>query len=204
MCGRYRIEDTERFRSIIEEMMKSPLVDVWKKISEIKTLGEICPTDIVPVIAMNRRGEKAVFPMKWGFTGRQLRINARVETASEKESFRNEWLTHRCIIPASYYFEWSHMIGKDGKKKAVDKYSIQPKGSDMTWLCGLYRFENDLPVYVILTREPGQEVSAIHDRMPLILPEDFVSRWIRPDENPDELLECALTEMVLEKCGSDN
>ena len=71
--------------------------------------------------------------------------------------------------------------------------------TDMTWLCGLYRFENDLPVYVILTREPGQEVSAIHDRMPLILPEDLVSRWIRPDENPDELLEFALTEMVLEK-----
>ena len=135
MCGRYRIEDTERFRNIIDELMRSPLVAVWQKIADITTLGEICPTDIVPVIAMNRRGERAVFPMKWGFAEKSLLINARVETASSKYTYRDAWKSHRCAIPASYYLEWSHFKDAKGKVKTGDKYCIQPEGSEITWLC---------------------------------------------------------------------
>lgn len=69
----------------------------------------------------------------------------------------------------------------------------------MTWLCGLYRIEDGLPVFVILTREPGEEIRFIHDRMPLIMPGDYVNEWIRPDAKPEELVEHALTEMVYEK-----
>ena len=76
---------------------------------------------------------------------------------------------------------------------------IQPKNSTMTWLCGLYRIEEGLPVFVVLTREPGEEIRFIHDRMPLILPENLVGQWIRPDTRPESLLEYALTEMVYEK-----
>ena len=52
---------------------------------------------------------------------------------------------------------------------------IQPKNSTMTWLCGLYRIEEGMPVFVILTREPGEEICFIHNRMPLIMPEDLVN-----------------------------
>ena len=76
---------------------------------------------------------------------------------------------------------------------------IQPKGDTMTWLCGLYRIEEGLPVFVILTREPGEEIRFIHDRMPLILPGTCVADWIRPDTDPKELLPLALTDMVYEK-----
>ena len=199
MCGRYRIEDTERFRGMIDELMKSPLVAVWQKIADIKTIGEICPTDIVPVIATNRRGERAVFPMKWGFAEKSLLINARVETASSKYTYREAWKSHRCAIPASYYLEWSHLKGADGKVKTGDKYCIKLEGSEITWLCGLYRFEGNLPVFVILTREPGTAVSEIHDRMPLILPEEYIDEWIRPDADPEGLISAALTDMSLEK-----
>lgn len=126
-------------------------------------------------------------------------MNARTETAPEKATFRDAWASHRCIVPASWYFEWEHLIGKDGKKRTGDKYLIQPKGSPMTWLCGLYRIEDGLPVFVILTREPGEDIRFIHDRMPLILPGDCVNEWIRPDAKPEELVERALTEMVYEK-----
>lgn len=199
MCGRYRIEDTERFRGMIDELMKSPLVAVWQKIADIKTIGEICPTDIVPVIATNRRGERAVFPMKWGFAEKSLLINARVETASSKYTYREAWKSHRCAIPASYYLEWSHLKGADGKVKTGDKYCIKPEESEITWLCGLYRFEGNLPVFVILTRKPGTAVSEIHDRMPLILPEEYIDEWIRPDADPEGLISAALTDMSLEK-----
>jgi putative SOS response-associated peptidase YedK len=76
---------------------------------------------------------------------------------------------------------------------------IQPKGSAVTWLCGLYRIEEGLPVFVILTREPGEEIRFIHDRMPLIMPEHLIDEWIRPDTRPEDILGQALTDMVFEK-----
>ena len=69
----------------------------------------------------------------------------------------------------------------------------------MTWLCGLYRIEEGLPVFTVLTREPGEEIRFIHDRMPLILPERYIDDWIRPDTKPEELLGEALTDMAFEK-----
>ena len=63
----------------------------------------------------------------------------------------------------------------------------------------LYRIEEGMPVFVILTREPGEEIRFIHDRMPLIMPERHISDWIQPDAKPEELLSQALTEMVFEK-----
>ena len=157
------------------------------------------PTDIVPVIASNMNRQRAVFPMKWGFTGKTLLMNARVETVAVKPTFRDAWKSHRCIVPASYYFEWEHLIGNNGKTKTGDKYAIQPQGSSMTWLCGLYRFENDMPFFVILTREPGEQIRFIHDRMPLILQEHLVNSWIDPDADPKELVREAVTDVIAEK-----
>ena len=69
----------------------------------------------------------------------------------------------------------------------------------MTWLCGLYRIEEGKPVFVVLMREPGEEIRFIHDRMPLIMPEEYVNAWIKRETRPEELLEVAVTEMVYEK-----
>ena len=203
MCCRYWADESPEIREIVEEMNKSPLVDKWQRTTGITTYGEIRPTNVVPVIASNRAGARAVFPMKWGFTGRTLLMNARTETAPVKPTFKEAWASHRCIIPASWYYEWEHLTGNDGRKRTGAKYLIQPKGSDMTWLCGLYRIENGLPVFVILTREPGDEIRFIHDRMPLIMPGDYVNDWIKPDVKPEELLDAALTNMVYEKVEND-
>ncbi len=202
MCCRYWAEASQELREIVEEMNRSPLVDKWHKIRGIKTEGEIRPTDVVPVIAPDKYGNPAVFPMKWGFTGKSLLMNARVETAAEKPTFREAWQRHRCIVPASWYFEWEHLRGNDGKTRTGDKYMIQPRGSSMTWLAGLYRIEEGLPVFVVLTREPGEEIRFIHDRMPLILPKMCVNKWISPAARPETLLGEALTDMVFEKTDS--
>ena len=203
MCCRYWADESPEIREIVEEMNKSPLVDKWQQTTGITTYGEVRPTNVVPVIASNRAGARAVFPMKWGFTGRTLLMNARTETAPVKPTFKEAWASHRCIIPASWYYEWEHLTGNDGRKRTGAKYLIQPKGSDMTWLCGLYRIENGLPMFVILIREPGDEIRFIHDRMPLIMPGDYVNDWIKPDVKPEELLDAALTNMVYEKVEND-
>ena len=206
MCTRYFLSpSSSELKQIIEAVKLSPLSKRFaiNLSSPVKTEGEIKPTDVVPVLAPNPRGEQTVFPMKWGYTnphkGGKLLLNARSETASQKPTFKYDWLNHRCIIPASYYFEWEHLKGSDGTTKIGDKYMIQPKDSEVTWLCGLYRIEDNYPTFVILTREPGKEIEKIHDRMPLILPSSLIGDWIRQGADPKEVMRGALTEMYAEK-----
>ena len=205
MCTRFYIEpDNDELRDIIAAVQRSQLSDRFIKAGNaILTAGEIRPTNVVPVLAPGKTGNLAAFPMKWGFQipGRSLIVNARVETAAEKPSFKESWIRRRCIVPASWYFEWEHLIANNGQKKAGAKYMIQPKDSSMTWLVGLYRLEEGLPVFAILTREPAEALRHIHDRMPLMLPKDLINEWISPDAKPEDLLHCAITDTFYEKTG---
>ena len=195
MCCRYWIERSVEFQPIEEEMNRSTLVRKWSQTNAVKTEGEIRPTDVVPVIAPDSHGNRAVFPMKWGYSGKSLLMNARTETAAKKPTFREDWRKHRCIVPASWYFEWEHFTGNGGKMLTGDKYMIRTNGSAMTWLCGLYRIEDRMPKFVILTRAPGEGIRFIHDRMPLIMPEQLIDEWIAPELKPESLLQNALTDM---------
>ncbi len=205
MCTRYALEkDLPELRDIINAATGSALAFKFIEThgKPIVTSGEVRPTDIVPVIAPNAKGARSVFPMQWGFLtkgNKRTLFNARVETAWEKPTFKDAWQSHRCIIPASYYFEWQHFKSPDGKDKTGDKFAIQPAGCTLTWLCGLYRIEAGYPVFVVLTKEPTIELVEIHDRMPLMLPEDKIDKWIDPFADPNELVQFAVSEVVIEK-----
>ena len=212
MCTRYLMELSPELRPIIEAARHSSLtgkmVDQLGK--ALKTEGEVRPTDMVPVIAPDKKGVKQIYPMVWGFSfpgmDRPI-VNARVETAPEKPSFKEGWKKRRCIIPASYYFEWDH-IQVGTRMKVNDKYAIQPKNQQVTWLAGLYRIQQtdagfQYPVFTVLTRKPSIELEKIHDRMPVILPEDVISDWINPAtfvSDVKRIAENSLTDMIIEKC----
>jgi len=204
------MEESPELRPFVEQVNRAPLKEkmVSKLARPIKTSGEIRPTDMVPVVAPSPKGEAVVYPMVWGFSNPKAGspiVNARVETASSKSLWKEAWEKHRCVIPASWYYEWEHLVSPDGRTKTGPKYMIQPKGCKITYLAGLYRIEEKgnlkYPVFTVLTREPGDEIRFIHDRMPLILPSDSVRSWIKPDGNPKEILDSALTDMVFEKIG---
>ena len=187
--------------NIAEQMMK-----VLAK--PVNMTGEIRPTDMAAVIAPNKHGERAVFPMLWGFYEENLHrplVNCRVETAKVKQLWSDSWKQRRCVILASYYFEWQHYTDSKVKVKTGDKYAIQPCGSDVTYLAGLYRIEEmrDLkyPVFAVLTREPTDDLREIHDRMPLILPESAVDEWISLGSEPNKIVGKAITELVTEKAS---
>ena len=205
MCGRYFLEESPELRPIVEAMNRSPLLPFFRNASDAIGFGEVAPSCVVPVIASNRSDSRSVFPMRWGFSvpkasgSPALLINARVETAAIKPTFREAWNSHRCIVPASYYFEWEHFTDQTGKKAIGPKYRIRPEGAKVTWLCGLYRIENGLPSFVILTKEPAESIRFIHDRMPLMLPDDQAEKWIRPETRPEEITPLALTGVVYEK-----
>ncbi len=204
MCCRYYMELSPELRPIVEAAQRSALYrkNVEKIAKPLTTGGEVFPEALVPVLATSKAGTRAVFPMLWGYHVPGLSrvvANARVETAAEKPSFRESWAEHRCAVPASWYYEWQRSLTPAGKTKAGDKYAIMPREGKLTWLCGLYRMENEYPHFVILTRAAGDSISFIHDRMPLILPEEKMRSWIDPGRNPHLLLGEALTDMVFEK-----
>ena len=58
-------------------------------------------------------------------------------------------------------------------------------------MAGLWRVEDGTPSAVILTRPAIPEFSAVHDRMPLIIPKGQRRRWLMGD-NPDALLSVEL------------
>ena len=130
MCCRYYVEMLAELRPIVEEAAGSALKErmVSKLGRPLVTEGEVRPTDIVPVIAPNRSGARAVFPMVWGFSlprSSSPLVNARVETAGTKPTFKESWERRRCIIPASYYFEWEHVLNAaTGKTRTGDKYTL--------------------------------------------------------------------------------
>ena len=202
----------DRDESIIASMIDAALASKLASKFQIElskpmiTSGEVRPTDIAPVLAPNSKGKTTVYPMKWGFTitvdGKQKPVvNARIETAPTKSLFSEAWAKHRCIVPASWYFEWEHHKDNSGNSVTGEKYMIQPKGEVITWLCGLYRIENGFPVFAIITKSPTEELSRIHDRMPLMLPEDKIDEWISPASKPEELIAFSQTEMIAEKAS---
>lgn len=205
MCHRYYIYSSTDITRYVAKAEKSILRSRMTRAlaRPMKTEGEIFPTDMVPVIALSKSGKETVFPMVWGFKNPRLKspvANARVESASEKPMFQESWKTHRCAIPCSWYFEWEHY--KDpfsGKVSTGPKYSIQPEGSSVMYLAGLYRFEEGFPYFTILTRQASGGISFIHDRMPVVLPASLVSSWITPSSDASSVVSGALTDMVFEK-----
>ena len=194
MCCRYLLEESPELRPIIEEMNRSPLAGRLFPRESLRISGEVRPSDVAPVLAPDRAGRRTVFPMKWGFSGKSLVINARAETAAERPLFRDSWQSRRCAVPSSCYFEWEHPAAPDGRRKTGTKYRLQVPDAPLTWLCGLYRMEEGIPCFVVLTRAPGEKIRFIHDRMPLILPESAVEDWIRPETRPEDLLSLARTD----------
>ena len=187
MCGRYRFDEGEPtgLRAIIEEVNRRA------PDTPVKTSGEVFPTDVVPVVASDRRLSPAAFPMAWGYTlpdGRRV-INARSETAGERPLFRDGMERRRCAVPATSYFEWQ----RTGPRT---KYAIRPADGEWFCLAGLYRLEAGRPVFTILTRAPGDRVAFIHDRMPVILPPDLARDWLNPAHAAADLLRHAVLDVV--------
>ena len=65
----------------------------------------------------------------------------------------------------------------------------------MMWMCGLYRIEDGLPVFVVLTKDASDDIVSIHDRMPVMLPEGDVNKWISPITVPEAMLSDVLDKV---------
>ncbi len=125
-------------------------------------------------------------PMMWGFRrwdGGGVVINARAETAAQKQMFRASLFTRRLVVPSTGFFEWRRVDGR----KQKEKYWVRLPGENMLYMAGLYRYYSDAdgtpkPRFVILTTGANEDISVLHDRMPVILGADERKAWLDGDD----------------------
>lgn len=123
-------------------------------------------------------------------------INARLETAAEKPSFRRAWAKRRCLLPADGYYEW---YAGEGPKQPF--YIHRPDGHSLA-MAGLYEFWKDgddwLVTTCVLTTDAPDELGRIHDRMPLLVPHENWAAWLDPEHKPTGDLVVPAMSMGLE------
>lgn len=112
-------------------------------------------------------------------------INARAETIATKPMFRTAFARQRCLVVIDGFYEWQASPG--GKRPHL----IQFRDRAPFTLAGIWeRWEGGeapLESCAIVTTEASDSISALHDRMPVILPPADRDAWLHPGASRSEL-----------------
>ncbi len=157
----------------------------------------VAPTQPVPVVQMERepggeRKHRRFVLVRWGFLpgfvkdpkDYPLVVNARAETLAQKPSFRNALKRRRCIFIADAFYEWRRPA--EGKRKGAppaQPFLIRRRDGAPMAIAGLWETwmgpdGEEVDTACIVTTFANGPISAIHDRMPVILePQDF-DTWL--------------------------
>lgn len=179
MCGRYILytdDEQKEIRSIVDEVNRKHNVELKK--------GDIYPSQVAPVY-WAQEGQMTLDLMKWGYripTMKRLIINARSETVTEKRLFKKDFQEHRCLIPATGFYEWD-------KNKSKHLFSGD---EPLIYMGGIFRENVESKEFSILTHESSGPVAAIHDRMPVIIAKEHLIDFLNDEQAASELLSMVL------------
>ena len=117
-------------------------------------------------------------------------INARAETLAERPAYREAFERRRCLVIADGFYEWEKL--EDGRKQP---WRVTRPGGEPFAFAGLWASWRGAPdpnerlrSCTIVTTQASTSISAIHDRMPVMLPgPDAEAAWLAPDASSDEL-----------------
>ena len=187
MCGRYELH-TSPAALVLAFGLKYP--------PEIQARYNIAPTQQVPIIRLNKEGERELSQLRWGlvpFWAKDISIgsrmiNARAESITTKPGFRDAYRTTRCLIPASGFYEWAKMT--DGTKQPVHIGMADDAPFAFAGLSARWGPRDDkLETCTIITTEANELCQPIHDRMPVILAPENYGRWLDVGrDDPADLL----------------
>jgi len=150
----------------------------------------IAPTQDVLVVRERERGEREAAMLRWGLVpswAKELQagaplINARAETVAEKPAFRTALRRRRCLIPADGFYEWQKASGAAARGKK-QPYYIHRRDERPFAFAGLWERWTGGPEVescTIVTTSANNTLSALHDRMPVILSEEDYALWLDP------------------------
>jgi len=192
MCGRYALYGPISRKRPVPAEAEPWFGELAEAIELRKPRYNFAPTQISPLVGVNKEGGIGVHELRWGlvpFWAKDVKIgykaiNARAETVAEKPMFRAAFKERRCLVPANGYFEWK------GERPNKQPYFIHDPAGELMLFAGLWetwRPEKDAePVYTytIVTGPPGIVSQDVHDRSPVILPQSLWSTWLTgtPDD----------------------
>lgn len=193
MCGRYAMTSSAQ-----------QLADVFsvEVLPEVLPRYNIAPTTQVPAVVVGDDGTRSLQMFKWGLIpswskdkkGGARMINARAETVASKPAYRAAFKRRRLLVVADGFYEWERI----GSGKAAKKipHLIQLRDGVPFGMAGLWEIwhdpdsEDEVRSCTIVTTEGNTLMKGIHDRMPVILPQEHWVRWLDPAVNDrDELQE---------------
>jgi len=178
MCGRFHLT---RASKLAERFGIEPEDDWVPRYN-------IAPTQNIEVIRQHAEEPKRFgSQMRWGLIpfwakdasiGYKM-INARAETLATKPAFRDALRQRRCLIPADGFYEWK----KVGKVKTPLCFTMAD--DSIFAFAGLWEtWKNPAGQLVetcsIITTTPNSLLQDVHDRMPVILPDDAYDLWLDP------------------------
>ncbi len=175
MCGRFNLITTSD--TIIEHFR-------LKRLPNYRADYNIPPGQkILNIVQLEDGSNKSVY-LHWGLIPSWSKdakiahrlINARAETLADKPSFRAAYSKRRCLIPATGFYEWQQTeIGKQ-------PYHVHFPDSRLFAFAGLWEHweSGNETVYscTIITCPALAPVSAIHERMPIIIQPENYSDWL--------------------------
>jgi len=185
MCGRF--VRSSPVSTIIEVFHVSP------PSFELSSSYNVAPSQDILII--NNTGIRELIKCRWGFLPPWIKdlseaspmINARAETIDEKAYFKEAFKKQRCLIIADGFYEWER------EKQKKIPYYIRLKSGKPVGFAGLYNYSsypdgNKICGCAIITTESNDLVASIHNRMPVIVPEEKVDMWLDPEFKDYEAL----------------
>ncbi len=182
MCGRFT------YLLEWEELRQLMLLPAPEPPEGYRTSYNLAPTQRAPVVRVGEDGAREAVMLRWGLAPHWMDdpgrgpINARLETAGEKPMFRSAMRRRRCIVPATGFFEWERR--GDGSKRP---WHFHPADGPAFALAGLWERHDEFETFAILTTAPNEVVERVHNRMPVILPEELHEAWLSPEGEAPEI-----------------
>jgi putative SOS response-associated peptidase YedK len=183
MCGRFA---QQRPASELAEIFNAePLVD------DPGPRYNVAPTDEALVV-VQREDRRGVTAYRWGLiphwadsakVGSRM-FNARAETLVDAPAFRDAFQRKRCVVPVECFYEWR----REGALR--QPYTIGRADGAPLVLAGLWDGWRDPATdtvrrsFTIVTSAPNETMATIHNRMPVMLPEEDWDAWL-DREYPD-------------------
>jgi putative SOS response-associated peptidase YedK len=179
MCGRYA---TTRSSADL-----SALFDAVDETGDgLAADYNVAPTDPVPIVRRSRRVDGPVLSVaRWGLvpawaadtSGAARMINARAETVATAPAYATSFASRRCLVPADGWYEWVRLAPKQRQP-----YFMTRSDGGVLALAGIWTVWGDhlLTCSIVTTGAVG-ELSLVHNRMPVVVPDGRWQDWLGGD-----------------------
>ncbi len=186
MCGRYAASADPS--SLVEEFAVDVVGDVAAVSAPRYNIAPTAPVATVVTDEVDGRPARVLCTSRWGLEPPWARkpmrlINARVETVTEKPSFRAAIRRRRCVLPALGYYEWREETADGARVK--QPWFLHPRHGSLA-MAGIHEFHETPDGWIrttaILTTDAADGFGWLHERMPMAVPRDALDEWLDPTQ----------------------